>query len=157
MRPHLRSIGTAVLLLAALCVFVLIPQKGEALPAAAVEIAGTVAGMPPASRAENDVLTAVPPNAFNPDAGLGLARGANYCKSGYAAYNIENESATPVYVCWRRGTTKANYTSVCRKRCSGCAGGISAVGEVSDSASQLYVIAGVATDAGVQVSIECAQ
>lgn len=133
-------------------------QAAPALsPGQAAHLAELAVQMPPASSPENDVITAVPPNAFNPDAGLGMAKGSGACKNGYSAFNVENESATPVYVCWRRGTTKANYTSVCRKRCNGCAGGISAPGEIYDAMNQLFLIAGVATDAGITVSLECAR
>lgn len=109
---------------------------------------------------ENTVITAVPPNAFNPDAGLGMAKGATWCarSDGYMHWDIENESATPVYVCLRKGTTKANYTTVCNKRCNGCAGGTSDHGgPVGDAMNQLFVIAGVSTDAGIQVALRCAQ
>lgn len=109
---------------------------------------------------ENTVITAVPPNAFNPDAGLGMAKGSTWCarSDGYMHWDIENESATPVYVCLRKGTTKANYTTVCNKRCNGCAGGTSDHGgPVGDAMNQLFVIAGVSTDAGIQVALRCAQ
>lgn len=154
------AVAGAVGLLAAATPSQLTPvmQASPALsPGQAAHLAELAVQMPPAGQPENDEVIAVPPNAFNPDAGLGLVRGPAFCKSGHSAVNIENESATPVYVCWRRGTTKANYTRVCRKRCNGCAGGISRPVEIFDSHNQLYVIAGVATDAGVIVSVECAR
>jgi hypothetical protein len=104
----------------------------------------------------NTPITAVPPNAFNPDAGLGLAK-AGQC-TDFMHWDIENESATPVYVCLRRGTTKANYTTSCNKRCNGCAGGTSDHGgPIDDAENQLFVIAGTSTDAGIQVALRCAQ
>lgn len=129
-----------------------------ALPVGDMVVLGQTAPAQQASAPENDVITAVPPNAFNPDAGLGMAKGANACKNGYSTYKIENESATPVYVCFRRGTTKANYTQVCAKRCNGCmGGGIEPAGPIADAMNQVFLIAGVATDAGVQVSLQCAR
>lgn len=144
---------------AVLAVAVFSPPRAQATPAAAqlalMAPAGVTAGVIGTSPG-NAVITAVPPNAFNPDAGLGLAKGG--ACTDYMHWNIENESATAVYVCMRRGTTKANYTTVCTKRCNGCAGGISDnAGPIDDAENQVFVIAGVATDAGINVVLRCAQ
>ena len=115
--------------------------------------------MPPAALPSSCAVTCVPPNAFNPDAGLGMV----YCGSGDVAVSAENESATAVYFGWRRtssdrpGLTKANYTTAGKKRCNGCAGGIGYSAEIQSARTDLFCIAGVANDAGVVVAVETAR
>jgi len=114
--------------------------------------------MPPAALPSSCAVTCVPPNAFNPDAGLGLV----YCGNGDVAVSAENESATAVYFGWRRtgerpGLTKANYTTAGKKRCNGCAGGIGYSAEIQSARVDLFCIAGSATDAGVVIAVETAR
>jgi hypothetical protein len=119
-----------------------------------------VEAMPPAALPSSCAVTCVPPNAFNPDAGLGLV----YCGSGDVAVSAENESATAVYFGWRRtaadnrpGLTKANYTTAGKKRCNGCAGGIGYSAEIASARTDLFCIAGTSTDAGIVVAVETAR
>jgi len=114
--------------------------------------------MPPAALPSSCAVTCVPPNAFNPDAGLGLVE----CGTGAVAVSAENESATAVYFGWRRtgdrpGLTKANYTTAGKKRCNGCAGGIGYSAEIQSARVDLFCIAGSATDAGVVIAVETAR
>lgn len=121
-------------------------------------VPGGAEAMPPASGPSSCAVTCVPPNAFNPDAGLGLVE----CGTGAVAVSVENESATAVYLGWRRtgdrpGLTKANYTTAGKKRCNGCAGGIGYSAEITSARVDLFCIAGVANDAGVVVAAETAR
>lgn len=136
----------------------LITEASAAVPPDVLRaIAEAEIGMPPARIPRNAVVTCVPPNAFNPDAGLGQVLVGSGNTAGYAVVNAENESATAAYFCWRTGTTKANYTTVCRKRCNGCAGGIAYNAEITNAGLDLFCIAGTSTDAGITVAVEVAQ
>lgn len=139
-------------------------NEAEAVSPSVVEMAAHGVPAAPGIRPRSAVVTCSPPNAFNPDAGVGqVVVGTGPVAGNYTAFNIENESATAAYFCWRRtgantgGVTKANYTTACRKRCNGCAGGISYAGEITNAGLDLFCIAGVSTDAGITVAVEVAQ
>lgn len=135
---------------------ILVSDGAAAVPHDVVGLATIGVAAAPGKYPRGAAVTCVPPNAFNPDAGLGQAKvGANV--GGYTSFNFENETATAVYWCWRNGTTKANYTTACAKRCNGCAGGISYAGEVENAGNHLFCIAGVSTDAGIVVAGEVTQ
>lgn len=231
MRRHIRSLTTAVLLLAALCVFAFIPADGAAHPpgvvmlteaelaalppfpadlergmllgavppgatldlgaaaaaaiptadlgaaaAAAVPTAdlgaaaaaaippGVAAGLggavaaAPASAARNFAFTCPPAILFNPDAGVGLITPGD----GYTVANVEalstNATTTKFYFCWRSGTTKTNWATVCRERGTGSMYGGSYRAEVLGSPRDLFCLASVSgSDAGAAVVVEVAK
>lgn len=93
--------------------------------------------------------------AWNPDAGP--STGIISAGGGYNAVNVETESTTPIWFCWRSGTTKVNYQTVCRKRCVGCNNGSSYQAEVQRGNSTLFCLASSGTDGGVVVSVEAAK
>jgi hypothetical protein len=141
---------------AALLGVVALTSRVDAVPGDVALMASQGLVSAPGRYPRGAAITCVPPNAFNPDAGLGQAT-VGALKGGYTSFNFENESATAAYWCWRSGTTKANYTTACVKRCNGCAGGISYTGEVTNAGNDLFCIAGVATDAGIVVAGEVTQ
>ena len=61
------------------------------------------------------------------------------------------------YFAWRSGTTKANHSTVGKKRCVGCNNGSAYQAEVQSGNNNLFCIASGSTDAGVVVSVECAR
>lgn len=205
MRHHIRSVSTAVLLLATLCVFALIPREGEAHPpgvvllteaelaalppfpadlergmllgavppgaaldlgaaaAAAIppgvaaDLGGAVAAAP-ASTPRNFAFTCPPATLFNPDAGVGLITPGD----GYTVANVEvlstNASTTKFYFCWRTGTTKTNWATVCRERGTGSMYGGSYRAEVTAAPRDLFCLASVSgSDAGAAVAVEVAK
>lgn len=107
----------------------------------------------PGAAAVSTSITCAPNISWNPDAGQGLVA----CASGYSSVNVESESTTPVYFAWRSGTTKANHSTVGKKRCAGCTNGSAYQAEVQSGNSNLFCIASGSTDAGVVVSVECAR
>lgn len=205
MRPHLRSIGTAVLLLAALCVFAFVPTGGAAHPPGVVMLteaelaalpafppdlerglllgavppgatldlgAAAAAALPPGVAAElggavaaapatsprNFAFTCPPATLFNPDAGVGLITPGD----GYTVANVEvltsNATTTKFYFCWRSGTTKTNWATVCRERGTGSLYGGSYRAEVSSAPRDLFCLASVSgSDAGAAVAVEVAK
>ena len=218
MRRYIRSLTTAVLLLAALCVFAFIPTDGAAHPpgvvmlteaelaalppfpadlergmllgavppgatldlgaaaAAAIPTAdlgaaaaaaippGVAAGLggavaaAPASAARNFAFTCPPAILFNPDAGVGLITPGD----GYTVGNVEvlssNATTTKFYFCWRNGTTKTNWATVCRERGTGSMYGGSYRAEVLGSPRDLFCLASVSgSDAGAAVAVEVAK
>lgn len=112
----------------------------------------------PATSARNAAFTCPPAVLFNPDAGVGLVPPSD----GYNAVNIEVLSSTATttkfYLCWRNGTTKTNWATVCRERGTGSMYGGSYRAEVTSAARDLFCLASVSgSDAGAAVTIEFAK
>lgn len=122
----------------------------------------------------NRRVAAFPSKYFNPDAGTGALMGC--ANKNFNTLNLENETTTPVYVCWRDGTRAGaadagyanlglgNLSEVCAKRCVGCNNGSSYQAAVNSAQGNLFVLiqstndAGlaqlIATDGGTQVRVE---
>lgn len=134
-------------------------EAQAAIPADVMAALGReIPGLPAASSAGNAIVTCAPSNSWNPDAGQGLvAPPLTAALNTYSVVNVEVETTTPVYFCWRDGTTKANYATVCRKRCVGCNNGSSYAAEVSAARANLFCIVTSTTDAGLQVAAEFAR
>lgn len=90
--------------------------------------------------------------AWNPDAGP--STGVIAPHAGWGSFNMESESTTPVWICWASGTTRANYQTVCRKRCVGCNNGASYQADLLSVKGTAFCLASAGTDAGVVVSVE---
>lgn len=105
----------------------------------------------------NQRVTAFPSRFYNPDAGTGLVPSCiQATTTGYTTVNVESESSTPVYLCWRTGTRGGGATSlgigniadVCRKRCVGCNNGSAYQAVVNNSRDNLFVLFASTNDAG---------
>lgn len=162
-----RAVVVTLCLSGAVALFLPGPDSANASQAtmAAQLAAETVLGLPPAGSGFSTSVTCSPNVSWNPDAGLGLVR-CGATDGGYTTVNIESESTTAVYFFYRSVSnpvtgastvTKANYTTVGKKRCVGCNNGAAYQAEIGNADKNLFCVATSSTDAGVVLSVECAR
>jgi hypothetical protein len=143
---------------AALGLYVMASPADASTATATLEAAQLAPGAVPyvPERPRNDPVVCRPIALLNMDAGIGGVLPAGNRDAGQIAdfrgINAELESTKATYWCWREGTTRANVTTACRKRCVGCNNGSAYVAEIAMATGNLHCF--VADDGGVSAAVE---